>query len=157
MIDYTQNPFYLRWASARIGDSFDPRLSSWVTQRTEAGDVEAVTVFTGWSDANVFVSFASEKPVTRAYAHAVFDYAFNTLGVQRATLMSRASNTKAIELHQRLGAVHEATLQGFYGSEDAACSRILKPECKWLTPPAGASSNEQSVQVPEATRSASRT
>jgi hypothetical protein len=146
VIDYSQDQASLRWASERIGDSFDPRLSSWLTLKDEHGTIAAVTVFTGWSDHNVFISFAAQKPVTLAYTRAVFQYAFQTLGVTRITFMSRVSNKPAIELHKRLGATHEAMLSGFYGAEDAACSRILKSECRWL----GASS-EQSVQVPQST------
>ncbi len=132
MIDYTQNPKCLEWASERIGDTFDPRLTSWIAQVSEAGEVEAVVLFTGWSDANVFMSVAADKPGTRAFVKAVFEYAFNTLGCHRVTMMARTNNTNSSELHKRLGATHEAILKGFYGAEDAACSRILKSECRWI-------------------------
>lgn len=132
MIDHTRKPEHLAWACARIGDSFDPQLSHWMSQVSDLGEVEAVVIFTGWSDENVFMSVAIDKPVSRKNLRAVFEYAFNTLGVHRVTLMARSSNHKAIELHKRLGATHEATLKGFYGAEDAACSRILKPECRWI-------------------------
>lgn len=132
MIDFAQKPEYLRWASERIGDAFDPQTSAWLSQIGPNGDIEAVTIFTGWSDFNVFVSTAVEKPGTRQYIREVFRYAFRTLGVFRVTFMSKHTNHKAIAMHKRLGAVYEATLLHYYGMEHAVCSRILEPECKWL-------------------------
>lgn len=92
-------------------------------------------VFFNWRPWDVELGIAADSPrwCTRGVLKTIFQYCFNSLGVERVTGMQAASNVRAHKLVEGVGFKLEGVLRmGWYGKEDAWIYGMLKSECPWL-------------------------
>lgn len=78
--------------------------------------------------ADIELTVAAEKGITRQSLKVVFGYVFDTAGCNRCTVKTSASNTKARELAMRLGFSLEGTLREGLGDEDTMIYGLLRNE-----------------------------
>jgi len=92
-------------------------------------------VFHGYVGHDVQVSYAFDHPswALPGTLRALFDYAFNQLGVRRITTVAprknRRSRKMVIGLGFKLEGVH---VKGIDGIEDAISYGMLREHCKWI-------------------------
>lgn len=86
-----------------------------------SGQLIAAAIFCNYNGHNVDVQFYGPSYLTRRIGREIFIFALNFLKVDRLTLRSR--NIPLIRGVFKLGAIHEATLRRFYGSEDTEENR----------------------------------
>lgn len=78
--------------------------------------------------ADIELTVAVDKGITRESLRIVFGYVFDVARCNRCTVKTSASNTKAQELAIRLGFVHEGTLREGLGDEDIMIYGLLRNE-----------------------------
>jgi len=78
--------------------------------------------------ADIELTVAVEKGITRESLRIVFWYVFETARCNRCTVRTSASNTKAQKLAKQLGFVHEGTLRKGLGDEDMMIYGLLRNE-----------------------------
>lgn len=82
---------------------------------------------------NISIDVASTAPWTRGVLRTVCHYAFNGMGVQRMTAVTRVENERVQSILKRAGFALECRMKKFYGPQDDAVQfRMLKSTCRWL-------------------------
>ncbi len=99
------------------------------------GDLVGGVVFNYYRGFDVHFTVIMEKvaPVGRSTIRALFEYAFDQLGVKRITSITGRKNKKARKAlaflgFREVGVAH----RGLDGFEDAFIYEMLKENCKWL-------------------------
>ena len=116
-----------------LGSRFTPEGTSWIAEVSD--EVEAVTVFTRFSEHNCEMSIATngkKRWATRGYLRACFRYPFVQCKKTRVTVVIEDDNVASIRLCRLLGYVDEGTLKGWFGPKDGVLMRMTFKECRWL-------------------------
>jgi RimJ/RimL family protein N-acetyltransferase len=88
--------------------------------------------FTDYTGTSIAVHIAIVNPlITRTLIRAIGRYAFEQLRCKRLTLAAESTNLAALDLHKRLGAVHEGTLVGASRSGDDILLSRFEPSCEF--------------------------
>lgn len=121
------------WVAVRAG--FDPSPSDVGMGVTDDSctTMLAACVFTWYTGYNICAHVAIVDPIaTRFLLRAGGRYIFDQLNCSRLTLITDSTNLAAIELHRRLGAIHEGTLKGASRTgDDILLSRISRDSEIW--------------------------
>lgn len=120
----------------RVADWVGERINSKIHEpytaigATRDGQLCAGAVFNGWNGANIDITLANDRGLSRGAIAAVYRYAFYQLKAQRVTAHTRRSNKKMRELLPRFGFVFEYTAKRFFGPNraDDAFIFALYPE-----------------------------
>jgi hypothetical protein len=127
------DPRALHLALELLGfESFD---GHWLSQHSSWGAPEAVVLYHGFNGANIDAHIAiaaGSRGLTRAFLRLIFAYPFGQLGCKRITANLSSLNTTSLDLCQRLGFTHEATLKDALPDSDILVMRMLKADCLWL-------------------------
>ena len=98
-------------------------------------------MFNDWNNSNVCIHNRIDHPaaITRQLLHAVFSFAFKTLGARRITGAVIGNNYKAVALNLRLGFELEGVFRNFFaGDEGTVTHFVMWPEkCRYLEPEYG--------------------
>jgi len=129
----------LAWAAERIGiDGFRADAKA-IAVLADSGRIQAVVVYDTFSiDRDVgqcCVHIATDNRrswATRRTLQILFDYPFETLGLDRITAFVGANNRLAQVLAIRLGFQFEGRERGGARSGDLVMFGMLKEECVWL-------------------------
>lgn len=118
------------WLEQRVGITLqqDARFIGRIVHGEVAWVVGFSHYVTHKNGADIELTVAVEKGITRDSLKVVFGYVFDTARCNRCTVKTSASNTKAIELARRLGFVHEGTLREGLGDEDTMIYGLLRNE-----------------------------
>lgn len=121
----------LDWIAERTGDDFGKLVVGIGEQRE--GKLVAGASFADYNGVNVVVALAADEPPSRGYWHAIFSYAFETLGCGRITTHVEESNIKSVKLTSHLGFEVETRLKGA-GSDgsDYLLFCMWKENCRQL-------------------------
>lgn len=106
-----------------------------ISQHSACGAPEAVVLYHGFNGANIDAHIAitaGSRGLTRAFLRLIFAYPFGQLGCKRITANLSSLNTTSLDLCQRLGFTHEATLKDALPDSDILVMRMLKADCPWL-------------------------
>lgn len=102
--------------------------------RSVDGVLVGGVVFSGYTGASIHVHFAgfTKNWATRDMIWVIFDYAFNQLGCSRIFGQVPESNTRALEIDQRLGFKIVTKIGGVF--PDGACYLLAmdRDDCRWL-------------------------
>lgn len=120
------------WVSDRTG-------GAWVSGRGTAigsirdGQIVAGVLYEDYTGTNVVCHIAGEGNwATRRFLSVIFDYPFRQLGVKRITAPVQSTNTKSIELVNRMGFTLESTLAQAIPDGDLHLFRMWCGDCKYL-------------------------
>ena len=107
----------------------DERVAAWVSERIDQPIIPPYVaigaernaklcggaVFNNWNGANIELTLASERCLTRGTIGAIYRYVFVQSKATRVTIHTRRSNKVMRALAPRLGFVFEYTAPRFYG------------------------------------------
>lgn len=83
--------------------------------------------------ANVFIHIAGDGPwLCKRLAYAVFDFAFNGLGVKRITSFVNDNMPQAERLNTIVGFTREHTMVDAHPLGDTHVYRMFRHECRWI-------------------------
>lgn len=136
MVVGTQNREYLDFFNSIL--SLDMALSDvkMITELGQDNQPKAVAVFSNCSQYNMEISIASADTwkSSRQFIKECANYAFNTCGIERLTVIVRENNAKSLKFCKRLGFAREfeSTLKRWFGSVDGVQMVMFKDQCKWI-------------------------
>lgn len=138
---YGNDDICVAWAEARHPVRF--RSDAVAIGRTnDAGELVAVVIFDTFSPTNCNVSVVSDgsrRWFDRRYATVCMAFPFNQCKFPRITAFVSTLNVESLAFSPRFGWVQEGVMRraGAKG-EDLIIYGMLREECLWLPPPAGA-------------------
>lgn len=103
----------------------------------EGGQLVAGVVYDSYTGSNVFLHVASvpgHNWLLKRPLAAFFGYPFLVMGVRRVTAAVRDDNKSVIRLIAHLGFSFEARLQGAHPAGDVLLWRMMREDCRWITP-----------------------
>lgn len=131
-IDLSQQRDAIEFAEHALQLRF-PSGTTWVTSRTDTGELAGVVVCLPVQHGNCTMHMAALRSFwfTEEFCRAVFTWAFASKGVTRLTASVQEGNTRSERLLLRVGFQKEAVMKGFtFGT--LIVYRMLREECKWV-------------------------
>ncbi|MBX4869320.1 GNAT family N-acetyltransferase [Rhizobium bangladeshense] len=125
MIVFEPSAEIAAWVGARIGVEFHPPYTA--LAHVDRGRIIAGFVFNAWTEHDIEISLAADR-LSLTLMRAVYDYVVRQLGCRRATARTRADNSDAQRLLERLGAQPEGRQRGYFGDCDALLYAIMKED-----------------------------
>jgi RimJ/RimL family protein N-acetyltransferase len=134
MLDFSQDPRYLAWASKILCWEIPPPEAKWLTSLSKDGKILGVVVYSRFTPGSCEITVASESPtfITKRFAFAVAYYPFVQLNCHRVTAFVRVGNAKSLNLAQQLGFQIEGTVRKWFPDSDAYILGLLREDCNWL-------------------------
>lgn len=138
-VDLEQKIEYIEWAAEQTGWSIDPHDKTWITNKSNDGDILAVAFFHNWRPGgNVELGLATNKKrngLSRQFIRTTFRYGFLMLKVARITVTVYSTpqhpNCNWLSQLQRMGGVVEVTLKNWFGAGiDGVMLRFTPEEVK---------------------------
>lgn len=122
------------WVGSKLGHPLCPPYTAlgWIDDN---GTLRIGFVFHRYiPNGNIEIDVASTAGWTRGVLRTVCAYAFNGLGVQRMTAVTRLDNKRVRSILERAGFRFECVMRQFYGPQgDAMQFRMFKSDAKrWL-------------------------
>lgn len=115
----------------RIGGFFDPVCMSAIGWES-AGRLVAGASFRDWNGASIEGQIAADRPLTRGFLFAIFDYPFRQLGARKIVATTSADHIRSIRLLRRLGFVEEACLRDAAPGGDLIIYTMRRETCRFL-------------------------
>lgn len=137
-------------AQDRLLTSEHARVAAWVAERAGCshhawaeyttiglerdGELVGGVVFESFTGTNANIHVAGSGPywMTRTFLFAVFDYAFNQLGLKRLTGYVEAANARALDFDRKLGFIDEAVLRDAVPSGDVIILCMRREDCRFI-------------------------
>ena len=115
----------------RIGGFFDPVCMSAIGWES-AGRLGAGASFRDWNGVSIEGQIAADRPLTRGFLFAIFDYPFRQLGARKIVATTSADHIRSIRLLRRLGFVEEACLRDAAPGGDLIIYTMRREACRFL-------------------------
>jgi RimJ/RimL family protein N-acetyltransferase len=136
MITGERKQSYLDFSNLILGATRSLATVKMIADVDENDKPQAVVLFTNFNNFNMELSIAS-KPKwqsSRRFFKEVFNYAFNTCGAWRCTVVINETNVKSLDFCARLGfeMENEGRLKHFFGEHDGFLMVMHKDKCKWI-------------------------
>lgn len=108
-----------------VDDSIEPGI---------LGYARGGVIFTDYTTASITVHMGGigDRWGTRDFLWAVFDYAFNQLGVRRIYGLVEAANERVLNIDIKLGFQFAATLPDKFASGAGVVLYMEREHCRWL-------------------------
>lgn len=120
-----------RWISERMGVDVIPPFTSFGVIGAN-GHLTGAMIFNGLNEGNVEVSLFAPRAITRGVLRVAASYIFGTLGCNRVTARTRASNLRACRFIEKVGFQREGVLRAYYqDGEDAILYGLTKSDNRW--------------------------
>lgn len=124
-------PHVGHWVMGRIGGFFDPVCMSAIGWES-AGRLVAGASFRDWNGVSIEGQIAADRPLTRGFLFAIFDYPFRQLGARKIVATTSADHIRSIRLLRRLGFVEEACLRDAAPGGDLIIYTMRREACRFL-------------------------
>jgi RimJ/RimL family protein N-acetyltransferase len=124
-------PHVGHWVMGRIGGFFDPVCMSAIGWES-AGKLVAGASFRDWNGVSIEGQIAADRPLTRGFLFAIFDYPFRQLGARKIVATTSADHIRSIRLLRRLGFVEEACLRDAAPGGDLIIYTMRREACRFL-------------------------
>lgn len=115
----------------RIGGFFDPVCMSAIGWES-ASKLVAGASFRDWNGVSIEGQIAADRPLTRGFLFAIFDYPFRQLGARKIVATTSADHIRSIRLLRRLGFVEEACLRDAAPGGDLIIYTMRREACRFL-------------------------
>ena len=124
-------PHVGHWVMGRIGGFFDPVCMSAIGWQSD-GRLTAGTAYRDWNGVSIEGQIAADRPLTRGFLFAIFDYPFRQLGARKIIATTTADHIRSIRLLRRLGFVEEACLRDAAPGGDLIIYTMRREACRFL-------------------------
>ena len=113
---------------------YHPQLDSCISRSNDFGLMGGV-IFQQYLKASVQVHVASFQPgwMSRDLLWAIFDYAFDVLGVLKIIGITPSTNPAATRFNDKIGMVEETRILDAVPGGDFIVYSMYRSECRWLT------------------------
>lgn len=129
----TGNHFYGHLIGKKAGFVYNPKADQCIALVGTRGLLGGVT-YTGYTGASIQMHVAGFMAnwATRDFLWTIFDYPFNQLGCPKVFGQVPESNTRALEIDQKLGFKIVAKIDDVF--PDGACYvlALAREDCRWL-------------------------
>jgi L-amino acid N-acyltransferase YncA len=119
------------WVTSRIGGFFDPVCMSAIGWQSD-GRLTAGAAYRDWNGVSIEGQIAADKPLTRGFLFAIFDYPFRQLGARKIIATTSADHIRSIRLLRRLGFLEEACLRDAAPGGDLIICTMRQEDCRFL-------------------------
>lgn len=127
----SSGPHVGAWVAERVKGNFHPGHATaigWVKD----GKVTAGVMYENWNGRSIMAHIAVEGRLTPAFIAAVFDYAFNVCGVEKAVVPVGSHNVKSQRLVEHMGFAEECRLKDVQPLGDTILYTMQKAQCRFL-------------------------
>lgn len=123
-------------------------ISSWLSNKTECtipregqcigwtrdGELTYAIMYENYTKRSVEVTFAAAPGAVmpKEFLFAIFDYAFNYLGVTKMIAKIEEVNWKSINMVEKMGFVRECRIQDVFPSGAMVIYSLAVEDCRWL-------------------------
>ena len=119
------------WVTSRIGGFFDPVCMSAIGWQSD-GRLTAGAAYRDWNGVSIEGQIAADKPLTRGFLFAIFDYPFRQLGARKIIATTSADHIRSIRILRRLGFLEEACLRDAAPGGDLIICTMRQEDCRFL-------------------------
>ena len=120
-----------RWLSDHMGVEILPPFTSFGVIGAN-GQLTGAMIFNNLNEGSVEVSLYAPRAITKGLLRVASSYIFETLGCNRVTARTRASNLRACRFIQKVGFQREGVLRAYYkDGEDAILYGLTKSDNRW--------------------------
>jgi len=124
------NPYVGLWVAKRIKGQYNEESSQ--ALGLKSGDkLVAGVIYEDFNKASVVCHIACER-LTKSYLHAIFDYPFNVMGVNKIICPVASDNSASKRLVEKMGFSVEAVLKDCHVNGDILLYTMKKSDCKYL-------------------------
>jgi L-amino acid N-acyltransferase YncA len=124
-------PHVGHWVMSRIGGFFDPVCMSAIGWQND-GRLTAGAAYRDWNGVSIEGQIAADRPLTRGFLFAIFDYPFRQLGARKIIATTTADHIRSIRLLRRLGFLEEACLRDAAWGGDLIIFTLRREDCRYL-------------------------
>jgi L-amino acid N-acyltransferase YncA len=96
------------------------------------GRLTAGAAYRDWNGVSIEGQIAADKPLTRGFLFAIFDYPFRQLGARKIIATTSADHIRSIRLLRRLGFLEEACLRDAAPGGDLIICTMRQEDCRFL-------------------------
>lgn len=127
------NPDHGRVVARRAGTFFNPECDRCVSV-VVGGELIGGVTYQGYTGTSIQMHMAgmADRWATRDFMWVIFDYPFNQLGVERVFGQLVESNTRALEIVEKLGFKRVARVEGVFPTGACIVSTMERADCRWL-------------------------
>ena len=119
------------WVADRIDGGYYVEKSSAIGLQKNAKTIAGV-IYENWNKRTVFCHIAIEGRLTKAFLHAIFDYPFNKLNVEKIIVSIVKSNEKSIKLVKNMGFIEESRIKDGAPDGDIIFMTLARKDCRFL-------------------------
>lgn len=124
------NPYVGDWVAHRINGMFDKDSSSALGLLIN-GDIKAGVIYEDFNKASVVCHIACNF-LSSEFLAAIFDYPFNSMGVNKIIAPVASDNEKSQKLVEKMGFSVEGVLTDCHPNGDILLYTMKKSDCKYL-------------------------
>jgi hypothetical protein len=119
----------------------------WVADRLETGffvgrsaalglvrgdQIVAGVIYENWNYSSITAHMVVEGRLNRSFLSAIFDYAYNTCGVQKVICPVYSDNDRSRKLVEKMGFAEEARLSDCQPNGDIVVYTLKRVDCRFL-------------------------
>lgn len=119
------------WVAQRIGGVFTPANSVAIGLEKD-GTLIAGIMYEHWNGRSIVAHIAIEGRMTPAFVGAIFDYAYNVCGAEKAIVPVGSHNVKSQKLVEHMGFSEEGRLKDAQPDGDIILYTLKKSDCRFL-------------------------
>lgn len=119
------------WVCERTGGIYEPSTSTAIGWEID-GELVAGTLYDQFNGRSICMHVAVEKPVTKTFTKACFEYPFKQLGVKKIIGLVDSTNESALRFDHHLGFVEEGRIKDAGKHGDLILLTMSRRECRWI-------------------------
>lgn len=119
------------WVAGKIDGSYFAEKSQ-ALGLVRDGEIIAGVIFENFNGRSLVAHMAATGRLTPAYLGAIFDYAFNVCGVEKAICPVAETNTRSVGLVVNMGFAEEARIKDASPQGDVLIYTLTKQNCRFL-------------------------
>ena len=120
-----------RWTAERLDTGYFAERSQAIGLIRD-GVIVAGIIYENFNGKSLMAHIVIEGKINKTYLHAIYDYAFNVCGVDKAIVPVQSSNLKSMRLVENMGFSEEARIKDSCPTGDILLYTMKKTDCRFL-------------------------
>ena len=129
--DIVSGPHVGHWVASKIKGTFCPDHATAIGLEKDGALIAGIT-YENWNGRSIMAHIAIEGRMTPAFVAAIFDYAFNVCGAEKAIVPVGSDNAKSRKLVENMGFREEARIKDGQPNGDIIIYTLAKRDCRFL-------------------------
>jgi len=119
------------WVAERVDGHYSKKIAAAIGLERD-GNIIAGVIYENWNKRSIVSHIAVEGRLTRDFIGAIFDYPFNTCGVNKIVCPVGSGNIKSQRLATSMGYVEEARIKDAHLDGDLILYTLERSNCRFL-------------------------